>query len=218
MRFPLLFAVAALLSTACASPLAMRSADILEPGELEVTAGTNVYVNRLIKFSPSVAMSARVGVADGMDLQLKMRSITLDLMDLEAQAGIRMVARDELDITLVTGVGYYGTLGAFTGGPLISTGAIDFPVGFLIDAKGEGERRLTVGLFAAPTAAWNMGDTPFVGVFPIDLRMGVQLGYTHQLGPLVIRPEIGLDTTAVALIAGIPWINPQAGLQIGARF
>jgi hypothetical protein len=201
-----LFALTTLAVAGCSTPLAMRSAEVLDPGEVELTAGAAMSVPSGI---PAAAVNGRVGLFEGADLQLRVQAVETHYpVDAQAQLGFRLGDGPRLKTTAVAGVGYFG---------LFDAGIVDVPVGVMADYVFNDQLRLTLGTYISPNVA--VGEISGGPAVPeLDLRAAAQAGLTARMGRFVLRPEVGLEVSAVSWLVGSPYVNGQIGLTGGFVF
>ena len=217
--------ITAAMTMACSTPLSLRGARVMQPGELEVIVSPQVRVDvltlvkderpprkDLVVFTPEV--SARFGIADRLDLQLRVDQTILP----EVTAGYQLVGdpgRDDDVAVTVTGgfkVTWLGWRDAF----------LNIPVQLLVDVRLNNAVALTGGLRVVGMGGVGVGG-PVIGVAP-----GVTGGVRFTAGRFVIHPELGVSTDfasgdfVVQFITANPVPRPLLaatfGLNVGGTF
>ncbi len=216
------------LSAACATPLSMRSARVVEKGEVEVLVSPQAQLSyqavngRLNGPSPIPwgEASVRFGVADNLDLQLRFDPAVLP----EVSAGYQLVgdpARDDDLAVSITG-GFKPAVGGLDGSSIIYASA---PVQVLADIPLAPGFSLTGGVRVIPNLT----------VVNNSVGMGVAPGFTGGLrfvlaDFLVVHPELAVSgnvpffgTASPGTGLGQPNVNvgflsATAGFNVGGTF
>ena len=219
-------AVVAMLTTtmACSTPLSLRGARVMEQGELEVIASPQVTVDVLsvadghepppgLLFAPE--LSARFGIADRVDLQLRVDQSILP----EVSAGYQLVGdptRDDDFALTVTG-------GLKPSWLLSREVFLSAPVQLLAEVPLNDDVALTGGVRVVAGAGLDNNSELVVAVSP-----GVTAGLRWRVGPFVFHPELGVATALASGDYRVQFITPTLvprpllaasfGLNVGGVF
>lgn len=210
------------LSFGCSTPLSLRGARVVEPGELEVLASPQVHVLAVPNSDSAYdvrtvgwgEVSARFGLVDRVDLQLRIDPSVIP----EISAGYQLVgdpARTDDVAVSITG----GIRPTFLGNRLVAS----LPVQVLVEVPLAGELfALTAGVRTVPLVAIT-ADSFGVGVGP-----GVVAGFRTRLGPFVVQPEVALaanipgggasTTSGFQSNLGVQLYSESGGLSVGGQF
>ena len=217
---------AATLTTtmACSTPLSLRGARVMEQGELEVIASPQVNVDVLsvvdghepplgLLIAPE--LSARFGIADRVDLQLRVDKTVLP----EVSVGYQLVGdptRDDDFALTVTG-------GLKPSWLLSREVFLSAPVQLLAEVPFNKDVALTGGLRVVAGAGLDNNSDAVVAVSP-----GVTAGVRWRMGPFVFHPEIGVATALAsgdykvqfvsATLVPRPLLAASLGLNVGGVF
>ena len=220
-----LTAVAFLFVSGCFNPLVMRRAQTLEPGQVEVVLAPELTTAMGLsdgsflpladggpgKGNVSTTFSARVGLVDNVDIQLKMDPTVLYP---ELDVTYQLVERRGLAVSILAGGRY-----VFGGRGSSAVSVFYVPVAVLIDVPLNdndviyGAFGLTGGLSVAPHGTFT------------QLSPRVALGFSFEFFDwLLLQPELAMQQTFHAVgdrpvrqrVVGIT--HASLGLGIGARF
>lgn len=187
-----MLATMAVLTTtmACSTPLSLRGARVMEPGELEVIVSPQMNVDVLATLARSEQrvdrmfapeLSARFGVADRVDLQLRVDKSILP----EISAGYQLVGDpsrdDDLAVTVTGGL----KLSWLLYGPAFF---VSVPVQLLTEIPLNHVIAVVGGLRVVAGAGTDRGGLVFA------VSPGLTAGVRCSIGPFVISPELGVAT------------------------
>lgn len=223
MRVMILLAV--LVTTSCASPLSLRGARVLEPGEVEVLASPQVQFGVAEDehgFSFKPELSARFGLVDRVDLQLRVDPTLIP----EVSAGYQVLGDprrdDDLALSVTggakVGVEYYGSGFTFAAVPLQML--LEVPLTDVIAFTG-GLRGSLVAI--APLSTRNQFFGAADDAEPFGATLGAMAGLRVKTGALVLQPELGVAGGVGGYGAGA--VGPAraafvatVGLTLGGQF
>ncbi len=221
---------AAMMVTACASPMSLRGARVLEPGEVEVLASLQGQAGLaddgagalydVATVHPEV--SVRFGLVDRVDLQLRVDPTVLP----EVSAGYQVLGDpqrdDDVALTLTgglkVGVEYYGTTYTYAAVPLQVL--VDVPLSDELAFTGGARVNL---LAFAPESKPSGIFTPARSAEPFGIAPGVVAGLRWKRGALVLQPELGVATGIGGYGAGAvgparSLVVASLGLNVGGQF
>jgi hypothetical protein len=213
-----------LVTTSCASPMALRGARVLERGEVEVLASVQMLTGpvreeALIEpaVSPSFAksitpeVSLRTGIAERVDLQLRLTPMWLP----ELSGGVQLLGdparNDDIAVTLTGGVrpSYPSDAGYI----------LAFPAQLLVEVPMSDTISLTGGARVNTFASVGQ-QIDLVGVSP-----GAVGGVRVHWGNLVVQPELAFAAGIGAFGVGYTGTSstPSSmlasfGLNVGGQF
>jgi hypothetical protein len=225
--------MAAGLTAACTSPLALRGARVLEPGELEVIASPKLAVDVVTVvsgdesareralapdalFAPEV--SVRFGIVDRVDLQLRLDAIALPEVSVGHQLLGDPTRDDDVAMTLTGGL----KLSLLSG--LEATGLVHVPMQLLIDLPITDVVAVTAGLRVVPSIG-----VGYLGDSRVGIAAGVLGGVRVKAGAFVFSPELAVAGNAAAGALSYSFVgnNPvpvgyplvvALGLNVGGQF
>jgi hypothetical protein len=217
------------LGAGCSTPLSLRGARVLEPGEVEVLFSPQVQVPAVVAAGggQSVAAggnpfgwaeaSARFGLIDRLDLQLRLDPSIIP----EASLGYQLVGdparNDDFALTVTAGL-----KPSF----LFVAANFNVPVQVLVEAPLNDTLAFTGGLRVIPSVFSIFGGGNIFAFAP-----GVVAGVRFKTGNFVLQPEVGLSSyLPVGAVAGGQSIGflgqgfvagsvaATVGLNIGGQF
>lgn len=180
-------------ATGCSSPLASRRAQVIEPGELElafvpyVEATAIVAAPTLPGAYPFAEVSARFGLVERLDLQLKVDPTIIP----EVTLGYQLVgdpAKNELAFTLTAGV--KPSVFMFPG--LGAAGLITTPMQAIVDVPVGDTATLVAGVRVIPALLFAGGPSA-TGGSAFTVAPGAFGALHFDLGPFFFRPELAMN-------------------------
>jgi hypothetical protein len=227
-----LAALVPVVTAGCSSPLASRRAQVLEPGELEVSLvpyveGTKVFAQGSTSYSPvdlaypSGEATARFGVMERVDVQLKVDPTIIPEVNVAVQA-VGDPSKDEFALTFSGGV--KPTIVAMPGfaGGLITVPLeviADIPISDALIAVA-GARVIPAYLFATSLGAGGGTFTIAPGVFgAVHMKLGDTFFVRPELAINGAIPLVGNALGQTTVLAGQGnTVNVAASLGVGATF
>ena len=237
MRFRLLalLAFASVLASACSTPLSLRGARVMEPGEVEIIGsgqlqavsgfGINGAQSAATAplFLPWVEASVRFGLFDRADLQLRFDPSILPEIDFGYQLVGNPAKDDELAVTVTGGI--KGTLvGAGNAGLIY----LNTPLQLLVDVPLGEMFGLMGGLRVIPNALIAFGGASGAG--SVGAAPGAVVGLRIKVGGFVLSPEFAFSANFPVLGAaatvpgastgalGVGAVSGTFGFNIGGQF
>lgn len=180
-------------ATGCSSPLASRRAQVIEPGELELSFVPYVEATAIVAAPtfpgayPFAEASARFGLVDRLDVQLKVDPTIIP----EVSVGYQLVgdpSKNELAFTLTGGV--KPSVFLFPG--VGAVGLITTPIQAIVDVP-VGETAVLVGGVRAIPAVLFAGGPSATGGSAFTIAPGGFAALHFDLGPFFFRPEIAMN-------------------------
>ena len=226
----LTLAAAALLAVGCSTPLAIRGARVMEPGEVEVLASPQLQVASVSVggFGASPALtypwiegSVRFGLIDRLDMQLRFDPSLFP----EISFGYQFIgdpSRDD-DFALTLTGGVKATF-AGAGGGLAAY--FNLPIQLLVDIPVGESFGLLAGLRVIPNGFFGIGGGS--GGLVAGAAPGGVVGLRFKLGAVVISPEFAVSSNFPFLGTvsgggttgglGLATTSGTFGLNIGGQF
>lgn len=216
----LMFMVMLLVTTSCASPLSLRGARVLEPGEVEVIASAQALTGPMIEekgtsrgFANAIQpeLSVRAGVGERVDLQLRLAPYSLP----EVSAGVQVLGEPKRDDDVAVTI----TAGVRPSQPFEAGYVLTFPAQLLVEVPMSDTIALTGGARVNTMIGVGQQLVPF-GVSP-----GLVGGVRVHWGMLVVQPELGvaagigpIGVGYTGSLAAPSWMVASFGLNVGGQF
>lgn len=188
----------------CSSPLASRRAQVMEPGELEVSfvpygeataiAAKGTGAAQPVAY-PFAEATARFGVVDRMDIQLKVDPTIIP----EINVAYEIIGDPtKNDFAVTASLGLKPSVIAVPGA---SAGLITTPLELIMDVPLGDTSALVVGTRIIPAVTFAGAVTAVAGA--VTVAPGGFVALHIDLGPFFVRPEIAVNGV-IPLIAGAP--------------
>lgn len=181
-------------ASGCSSPLASRRAQVIEPGELEVAFIPYVEATAIVAAPttpgayPFAEASARFGLVDRLDLQIKVDPTIIP----EIALGYQLVgdpSKNDLAFTITGGV--KPSVFMFPGVGAI--GLITTPMQAIVDAPvGDSGAVAVAGMRVIPAVLFMMGPSA-TGGSAFTIAPGAFGALHFDLGPFYFRPELAMN-------------------------
>lgn len=215
MKAATVLVMAMAVCAGCSSPMAMRSARVLEPGEVEVlvagegTLAYDVKNDRNLQLV-SAQGSVRAGIIDRLDAQVRWTTSSWTMVP-EVSAGLQFVGDptrdDDIAVTATAGVR-----------PFVNSAVLTFPLQLLAEVPINDQASLTGGLRVIPLLGGANGIAP-----------GITVGFRSRLGPVVVQPELAFagnftqglpitDGERSVLIDDQALVAGTFGISLGGQF
>ena len=222
--------VAAMLEMGCSTPLSLRGARVLEPGEVEVIVSPQVQIPTVISTTGTPASltlptygwaegSVRFGVAERLDMQLRIDPSIIPEISIGYQLIGDPARDDEFALTFTAGIKPTFVLVA---------SYVNLPLMLLVDIPINDTLGVTGGLRVIPNVLSVIGGQGgnLFGVAP-----GLVAGLRVKTGPFVFQPEIGVSANLpigasaggqsinfIGAGVGVAFVAATIGLNIGGQF
>jgi hypothetical protein len=224
--------VALILMSACSSPLASRRAQVMEPGELEISVVPYGEASAVVAKGtppqpfayPSGEITARIGIVERMDLQLKVDPTIIPEFNVAYQV-LGDPSKNEFALTLSGGV-KPSVIFLPIAGVVVGAGLITTPLEAIVDVPLNDHAVIVVGTRIIP--AYIFANAGVSGVGALTVAPGV-FGALH-IGndQFFFRPELAVNgvipliassgTTTSPLLGTAGSFNIAAGLGVGMTF
>lgn len=212
----------------CSTPLSLRGARVLEPGEVEVLVSPQAQLGYapqgLVQSSTRLyplawgELSGRFGIAERMDLQLRIDPSIIPEVSVGYQLLGDPARNDDLALTLTGGLKLAPAALAF------GAGYANLPLQVLVEAPVNDVVAFTAGVRVIPNllALFNGSGGVGFGIAP-----GLVGGIRVKLGAFVLQPELGLsgnfpiagvDASGINEYVGIQNVAATFGLNFGGQF
>jgi hypothetical protein len=184
----------AFASVGCSSPLASRRAQVIEPGELEVAFVPYVEATAIVAAPtlpgayPFAEASARFGLVDRVDLQIKLDPTIIP----EVSLGYQLVgdpSKNELAFTITGGV--KPSVFLFPG--VGSAGLITTPIQAIVDVPVGETATLVGGVRVIPAVIFAGGASASGSGSAFTIAPGGFAALHFDLGPFFFRPELAMN-------------------------